>query len=118
MRSHRPRLARPSFQCDTTAICSMWLLMCSGVPELGLVASTLLLTPWLDVDALNTTTSDQLARSKCSRAFILPIIGLECVLYCWTAKDGWQKASYQDDPDSRGPRSWDVLNLDSEWLND
>lgn len=81
----------------------VWLLVSCGVPELGSVISTFIMTPWLDAEALNRATADELAKSRYERAFVHPVLGAEKALYEWTARGRWQKDVQPDDPRTRGP---------------
>lgn len=61
-----------------------WLLICAGVPELGGIGATSIMTPWLIIDALDAAISRSLAASKYTRAFIHVILGPEQnALYQW-----------------------------------
>jgi len=50
------RKAQISLRHDQKGFHQLWLLMCSGAPETGLLASTLVMTPWLSADDLNAAT--------------------------------------------------------------
>lgn len=87
----------------------VWLLVSCGVPELGAVISTFIMTPWLNAEALNCATADQLAQSKYGRVFVHPVLGTEKALYQWTEQSRWQKDVQPEDPRTRGPFVWDIL---------
>ena len=81
-----------------------WLLVCCGVPELGAVAATFVMTPWLDTGALDRATADMLSRSKYSRAFIHAILGAEeKALYQWERGGCWSKSTVPVPPDEQKP---------------
>lgn len=81
----------------------VWLLVSCGVPELGAVISTFVMTLWLHADALNTATGGDLASSKYAHAFVHPVVGLGNALYQWTASTGWRKHTTETRP---GPRAF------------
>jgi hypothetical protein len=99
-----------------------WLLMCAGVPAVGAVGATMIMTPWLETDALDARTTNDLASSNYTRAFIDVILGVEeKALYEWRRDAGWSKStvalppaeqapdfwSYKDDPDLQAdPEGW------------
>jgi hypothetical protein len=70
----------------------VWLLICAGVPELGAVASTFIMTPWLSPEDMNLATDNVLGKSKYHRCFLLPIVGIEQALYRWERTSGWEKS--------------------------
>jgi hypothetical protein len=95
-----------------------WLLLCCGVPELGAIASTFVMTPWLDTCALDRATLDKLSGSKYSRAFIYAILGAEeKALYQWERGGCWAKSTTRVPPAERAPDFWDYKN-DLELIND
>ena len=53
----------------------VWLLASAGVPEMGAITSTLIISPWLDAATLDAITLDFLARSKYDRAYLHCILG-------------------------------------------
>jgi hypothetical protein len=55
----------------------VWLLVSAGVPEMGAIASTLVMSPLFDASALDAVTLDCLARSKYDRAYLHCILGVE-----------------------------------------
>jgi hypothetical protein len=87
----------------------VWLLVSCGVPDLGAVISTFVMTPWLHADALNAATAGNLAGSKYARAFVHPVLGPEDALYHWTAGTGWRKETRLVDSRTKGPSVWDIL---------
>jgi hypothetical protein len=70
----------------------VWLLLCGGIPELGAVVSTFLMTPWLSAADLNSATDHLLRRSKYDRCFLLPILGAEQAFYQWERGRRWDKS--------------------------
>jgi hypothetical protein len=90
---------------------AVWLLASAGVPEMGAVASTLIMSPCLDAAALDAVTSDCLSRSKYERAYLHCILGVEHALYCWKRGRGWTKEVQEEPSWMRGPSFWDVQKL-------
>jgi len=77
-----------------TGFDEFWLLICCGVPTIGAVGSTFVMTPWLDASALDAATSSILQSSKYSQAFIHAILGTEEeALYQWHCKGRWSKST-------------------------
>jgi hypothetical protein len=70
----------------------VWLLFCAGVPEHGAIASTFIMTPWLSADDMNSSTDHLLKRSRYSRCFFLPILGVERSFYYWDKASRWKKS--------------------------
>jgi hypothetical protein len=96
----------------------VWLLVSCGVPELGAVISTFVMTPWLDGAALDQATAGQLTGSKYARAFVHPVLGVEKALYEWRGGSaGWSKSTVPLPPADRGPDFWEYKN-DPDLLND
>jgi hypothetical protein len=84
------------------------LLVCGGVPEFGAIASTFVLTPWLDTGRLDAATAQKLSASKYSQAFIHVVLGLEQhALYQWRRGGSWSKSTLAVPPQDRGPSFWD-----------
>src|SRR5258708_29523581 len=95
-----------------------WLLICCGVPEFGAIASTLVLTPWLDTGALDASTAQYLSSSKYSQAFIHVVLGLEeQALYQWRRGGSWSKSTLAVSLQDQGPSFWDCRR-DPDLLND
>jgi hypothetical protein len=95
-----------------------WLLMCAGVPAFGAVGATMIMTPWLEPDALNARTTNDLARSKYTRAFIDVILGVEeKSLYEWRLDTGWSKSTVALPPSAQAPDFW-AYKDDPELLAD
>jgi hypothetical protein len=69
----------------------VWLLLCAGIPEQGAAASTLIMTPWLSAEDLNSVTDRLLQESKYDRCFLLPILGAEQAFYPWSKPSRWEK---------------------------
>jgi hypothetical protein len=70
----------------------VWLLICAGVPEHGAMGSTFVMTPWLSVDDMNSSTDHLLRGSKYNRCFFLPIVGVEQSFYWWDETIRWKKS--------------------------
>jgi hypothetical protein len=84
-----------------------WLLMCGGVPEFGAVGATMIMTPWLETGALNARTTNDLASSNYTRAFIDVILGVEeKALYEWRRDAGWSKSTVALPPAEQAPDFW------------
>lgn len=84
-----------------------WLLVACGVPELGTVVSTFVMTPWLTAEALTIATSAALSNSSYARAFLHPIVNLEDALYEWTPTQQWRK-DVRPGSEPSGPSFWDL----------
>ena len=89
----------------------VWLLISCGVPELGSVASTLVMTPWLTTADLDSATLNDLQKSKYNRAFIHSILGVERALYSWKPSQRWQKSVQPVPAEESGPSFWDVQRM-------
>jgi hypothetical protein len=96
----------------------LWLLMCSGAPESGLIGATLAITTWLDARALDAATSHHLSRSDYKCAFLLPVLNVERVLYTWENGGSWEKIVKPEPAWMTGPSIFDVIAPGSEWLAD
>jgi hypothetical protein len=108
------RKARMSF----AGFDKFWLLLCCGVPEWGAIASTFVMTPWLDIAELNRETLDKLEGSKYSRAFIHAIVGIEEQgLYQWERGGQWSKSTLPVPPEMHGRNFFQYRN-DPELLSD
>jgi len=88
----------------------VWLLVSCGVPELGAVVSTFLMSPWVTAAALQEATGRLLAGSTYARAFLHPIIGQEEALYRWAPAIGWEKF-VKPAVLPRGPSFWDIQKV-------
>ena len=89
----------------------LWLLVSCGVPELGSVASTFVMTPWLNTGALDAATLAPLSKSKYRRVFLHPILGVERALYQWEPNGRWTKTVQEDPGKVNGPSFWDFQRL-------
>jgi hypothetical protein len=95
-----------------------WLLMCAGVPQLGAIGATSVMTSWLTTDALDAATLQSLSASKYTRAFIQAILGVEeKALYQWHRDAEWSKSTMPLSPAERGPDFWEYRN-DPDLVND
>jgi hypothetical protein len=98
-----------------------WLLISASLPELGTLASTFVITPWLPADALDAPTADHLAACDYAHAFLHVIVGDEDALYVWSRGGKWQKQMQQD---YFGGQAKDLFELRDnpselqEWLTD
>jgi hypothetical protein len=85
-----------------------WLLVCCGIPHFGALASTFVLTPWLDTGRLDAATARSLSASKYSQAFIHVALGLEeQALYQWRRGGSWSKSTLAIPSQDQGPSFWD-----------
>lgn len=89
----------------------VWLLVSAGVPEMGAIASTLIMSPLIDPAALDAATSDCLNRSKYRRAYLHCIVGVERALYRWQRDGRWTKEVQHAPPSMKGPSFWDIQKL-------
>jgi hypothetical protein len=96
---------------DLAGYDEVWLLVCAGIPTMGAVVSTFVMTPWLDPRALTIATAGTLGRSKFGQAFFLPIVGLERALYRWQRGGAWSKQVVQELSERRGPSVFDLLRV-------
>src|SRR6266852_211283 len=111
-------IARKSTMTPVAGFEEVWLLISCGVPELGAVSSTFVMTPWLDAVALNNATLDQLSKSKYGRAFIHAVLSVEQTLYQWSSLSGsWNKTTQPESLGTQGPSFFDVIK-DPEWIKD
>jgi len=84
------------------------LLVCCGVPQFGAIASTFVLTPWLDAGRLDAATAQSLSTSKYAQAFIHVALGLEeRALYKWRRGGSWSKSTLAVPSQDQGPSFWD-----------
>ncbi len=69
-----------------------WLLICCGVPTLGAIGSTFVMTPWIEAGTLDAATLPVLEKSKYTQAFIHTILGVEDeALFQWRRGGSWSK---------------------------
>ncbi len=94
----------------------VWLLISCGIPEVGSVASTFIMTSLLDVGALSRATLEMLSKSGYDKAFLHSVLGTERALYRWTPQGGWGKTIQETYGGSYGPSALDVI-ADKSWLN-
>ena len=86
------RKARIAARHAFAGLDEVWLLVSCGVPDLGAIASTFVMTPWLTVEALDQATKATLSPSRYHRAFIHPILSVERCLYDWNReRAAWSK---------------------------
>jgi hypothetical protein len=80
-----------------TGFDELWLLVAAGVPENGGVISTFILSAHLPLDKLDAATTPDLMQSSYSRAFLLPVLGVERALFEWAKPSGpWSLHVEQD----------------------
>jgi len=92
--------------------------MCAGVPELGAVGATLIMTPWLSPALLDAETQTNLTASKYTRVFLHAILGVEeKALYEWCRGFGWSKSTGTLPPAEQAPDFWKYKD-DPELLRD
>jgi len=95
-----------------------WLLVCCGVPQLGAMVSTFVMTPWLDIGRLSAATAGSLSASKYTQAFIHAVLGSEeQALYQWERGADWSKSTLPVSPQDQGPSFWDYKH-DADLLRD
>jgi hypothetical protein len=95
-----------------------WLLVCCGVPQFGAIASTLVMTPWIDVAALDAATLQDLSASKYTEAYIYAVLGVEeRALYKWQRGGKWSKSTLAVSERDQGPSFWE-FRKDPDLLND
>jgi acetolactate synthase-1/2/3 large subunit len=89
----------------------VWLLVSAGAPEMGSVASTLIISVGLEASALDAAALDWLSRSKYGRAYLHCILDIERALYSWQRGRIWEKHIQQEPESNLGPTFWDFQNL-------
>ena len=87
----------------------VWLLASASIPEMGSLASTLVMSLGLHASALDAATLDHLSRSKYERAYLHCIVDVEHALYTWQ-KGGRSEKQIQQEP-PQGPSFWDIQKL-------
>lgn len=88
----------------------VWLLISCGIPELGAVVSSFVMTALLGISDLAAATSDVLTGSRYDRVFLHPILADEKAIYQWTARDGWEKHVVEVSPECRSPSFWEIAD--------
>ena len=85
----------------------LWLLVAAGVPEIGSVISTFVLSPQLSPAHLDAAMRSDLVRSSYDRVFLLPVLGVERALFQWAKPSGpWH---VEVEPDAAPSLSFDEL---------
>ncbi len=75
------------------------LLIASGLPQMGAIASTLVLDLALQVDQMNTELGPILERSRYGSAYLYNIMGIGGPsVYEWQPKLGWRRVWNATDP--------------------
>jgi hypothetical protein len=87
------------------------LLVSAGIPEMGSVGSTLIISLWLDPGALDAVTLNCLAGSKYEFAYLHCIIDVEHALYTWQKGGRWEKQIQKEPAGTMGPTFWDFQKL-------
>lgn len=114
----RRGIQRKSRMSHALGFQGVWLLASCGIPDLGSVTSTIVVTPWLTPEALTDATAGDLTRSCFDRAYVHSILGVEAALYEWTRERGiWMKAVAPLPPGTEAPSFFEVRD-DQEWLAD
>jgi hypothetical protein len=94
------------------------LLISAGLPELGAVVSSFVMTPWLSVESLNSATAAHLEGSRFDHVFFHPVLGVERALYHWSMQTrSWEKSVQTEPRGTEGPSFFDVIN-NPAWLSD
>jgi hypothetical protein len=104
-------ISRKATHTTATGFDEVWLLISCGIPDLGSVASTFAMTPWLTTADLDKATMADLSDSKYRRVFLHSILGVERALYRWEPGRPWQKSVEPIPVEERGPSFWDVRRL-------
>jgi hypothetical protein len=98
---------RPKALHRVTGFDRLWLLVAAGVPEIGSVISTFVLSAHLSPAHLDAATEGDLVQSSYDRAFLLPILGVERALFQWAKPSGpWH---VEIEPDTVPSLSFDEL---------
>jgi hypothetical protein len=88
------------------------LLVSAGIPEMGSVASTLIVSLGLSPSKLDAVTLDCLAGSKYEFAYLHCILDVEHALYIWQKGGRWEKQIQQEPAWAMGgPSFWDIQKL-------
>lgn len=109
------RKARFSFARKAQRLDEIWLLAIAGSAEGGGVASTMILSSFLDLPTLDDATSEILEKSSYDRVFILPELSNERALYEWVRSQGWTKRIEASGLGDAGPDLLQIIN-DPRWL--
>jgi len=106
----------------TAGFDQVWLLISCGVPEIGSLGSTFIMSPWLDAEMLNAATGGLLEGSKYHRVFVHVILGVEQALYEWSRVRGaWVKTVQPDPCENQAPTFFELQEDQeslAEWLAD
>ena len=89
----------------------VWLLASASIPEMGSLASTLVISLGLHASALDAATVDHLSRSKYERAYLHCILDVEHALFTWQKGGRWEKQIQKEPAGTMGPTFWDFQKL-------
>lgn len=89
----------------------VWLLASASIPEMGSLASTLVMSLGLHASALDAVTLDHLSRSKYECAYLHCILDVEHALYTWRKGGRWEKQIQKEPAGATGPSFWDFKKL-------
>ena len=104
-------ISRKAVHTTDAGFDEVWLLIACGVPDLGSVVSTLVMTPWLTTANLDSATLTDLQKSKYDRVFIHSMLGVEGALYSWEPGQRWQKTVQLIAVEDRSPSFWDFQRI-------
>ncbi|HLG90079.1 MAG TPA: hypothetical protein VKZ79_23135 [Alphaproteobacteria bacterium] len=98
---------RPKALHRVTGFDGLWLLVAVGVPEIGSVISTFVLSAHLSPAHLDAATGPDLVQSSYDRVFLLPVLGAERALFQWAKPSGpWH---VEVEPEAAPSLSFDEL---------
>jgi hypothetical protein len=92
-----------------------WLLICCGVPQFGAIASTFVMTPWIDVATLDAATLQVSPTPNTPGLSSMPFSGLRNRRFI--NGGSWAKSVVPVPPELQGPSFWEYRN-DPDLLND
>ena len=98
---------RPKALHRVTGFDGLWLLVAAGVPEIGSVISTFVLSAHLSLAHLDAATGSDLVQSSYDRVFLLPVLDVERALFQWAKPSGPWRVEVQ--PDAAPSLSFDEL---------
>ena len=67
----------------------LWLLVCSGIPELGAFGATVVMHQWLTEQKLNEKSSHILENSKFDQCYFLSVMQTSLFIFQWSKQKGW-----------------------------
>ena len=104
-------ISRKAVHTTDAGFDQVWLLIACGVPDLGSVVSTLVMTSWLTTANLDSATLTDLQKSKYDRVFIHSMLGVEGALYSWEPGQRWQKTVQLIAVEGSSPSFWDFQRI-------